>query len=117
MNNSRRFFLQKSIKVAGGLILAGMLPSFRLDSDIKDSSFEISLAQWSLHRSFQSRSIQNLDFPEIAHKKFGINAVEYVNQFFMDKAKDHAYLKILKHRCEDNNVKSLLIMVDNEGEL
>lgn len=117
MTSSRRVFLQKSIKVAGGLMLTGILPSFQFDSEANAIPFKISLAQWSLHRSLQTRSIRNLDFPEIAHKKFGINAVEYVNQFFMDKARDHAYLRILKRRCEDNNVKSLLIMVDNEGEL
>ena len=30
----------------------------------------------------------NLDFPVVAKNDFGIDAVEYVNQFFKDKAKD-----------------------------
>lgn len=117
MNTPRRKFLKQSIKAAGGLMLTSMLPSFMFDSGAESLPFKISLAQWSLHRALQSRSITNLDFPGIARERFGLDAVEYVNQFFKDKAKDHAYLKILKKRCEDHNVKSLLILVDQEGEL
>jgi sugar phosphate isomerase/epimerase len=40
-----------------------------------------------------------------------------VNQFFMDKAEDAAYLKEMKKRAEDEGVQSLLIMCDNEGPL
>jgi sugar phosphate isomerase/epimerase len=43
--------------------------------------------------------------------------VEYVNQFFKDKAKDQAYLADLKKRCDDNGVTSVLIMIDGEGGL
>jgi sugar phosphate isomerase/epimerase len=43
--------------------------------------------------------------------------VEYVNQFFKDKAKDTAYLNELLKRCSDNGVKNHLIMIDGEGGL
>jgi sugar phosphate isomerase/epimerase len=79
--------------------------------------FEISLAEWSLHRALQGGKIDNLDFPVITKEEFGIDGVEYVNQFFKDKAKDAKYLAELKKRCDDNEVKSLLIMVDGEGNL
>ncbi len=59
----------------------------------------------------------NLDFPIRAKREFGIDAIEYVNQFFMDKAKDEAYLGELKKRCEGEGVRSVLIMCDNEGNL
>ena len=52
----------------------------------------------------------NLDFPVVAKKDYGIDAVEYVNQFFEDKATDAKYLAELKNRCSDNGVKSVLIM-------
>jgi len=81
------------------------------------SPFEISLAQWSLHRTLRSGKITNLDFPKVAQKEFGISGVEYVNSFFKDKAEDTAYLDDLKKRCEDNGVNSILIMVDGEGAL
>src|SRR6478735_2039454 len=48
---------------------------------------------------------------------FRISLVECVNQFFMDKAEDKAYLTELRKRCEDNGVKSGLIMCDREGAL
>jgi len=53
----------------------------------------------------------------VAAKKFDIRAVEYVNAFFKDKAKDMAYLKDLNDRAKDNGVRNVLIMVDSEGAL
>jgi sugar phosphate isomerase/epimerase len=61
--------------------------------------------------------LNNLDFPAKAKNDFGIEAVEYVNQFFKDKAKDQAYLSDLKNRCGDLGVTSVLIMIDGEGGL
>jgi L-ribulose-5-phosphate 3-epimerase len=53
----------------------------------------------------------------MARKEFDIDVVEYVNQFFMDKAEDATYLASLKQRCDDKGVRSGLIMCDNEGAL
>ncbi|MBN1559274.1 TIM barrel protein [candidate division KSB1 bacterium] len=78
--------------------------------------FKISLSEWSLHRSLLAREIDHLDLPRLA-KELGINAVEYGNHFFMDKAQDKGYLRNLKERCEDFSVKSLLIRCDHEGRL
>jgi sugar phosphate isomerase/epimerase len=61
--------------------------------------------------------MDNLDFPVVAKRDCGIDCVEYVNVFFMDKAKDDAYLRELKKRCDDNGVASGLIMCDSEGDL
>jgi sugar phosphate isomerase/epimerase len=44
-------------------------------------------------------------------------AVEYVNQMYMDKKNDDAYLTELKKRADDAGVKSVLIMCDREGNL
>lgn len=79
--------------------------------------FNISLAQWSLHKTLFDGKLDNLDFPATAAKTFGIHAVEYVNQFFKDKAKDTAYLTDLNQRAKDNGVKNVLIMIDGEGPL
>jgi sugar phosphate isomerase/epimerase len=83
----------------------------------KDLFFKISLAEWSLHKSLFENKFTNLDFPAKAKNDFGISAVEYVNQFFKDKAKDQTYLAELKKRCDDNGVTSVLIMCDGEGNL
>ena len=79
--------------------------------------FRISLAEWSFNRALFGNKMTNLDFPVTARRDFGIDVVEYVNQFFMDKAEDKAYLTELRKRCEDNGVKSGLIMCDREGAL
>ncbi|ASZ11741.1 sugar phosphate isomerase/epimerase [Chitinophaga pendula] len=83
----------------------------------KELFFKISLAEWSFHQALFAGKMTNLDFPVKAKKEFDISGVEYVNQFFKDKAKDKAYLQELKQRCDDNGVRSVLIMCDGEGEL
>jgi sugar phosphate isomerase/epimerase len=79
--------------------------------------FTISLAQWSLHKKLFAKEMDNLDFPAVAKNTYGISVVEYVNQFFKDKAKDTKYLAELLQRCKDNGVKNHLIMCDGEGEM
>lgn len=79
--------------------------------------FKISLAQWSLHKPLFAKEIDNLDFAKVAKERFGIEAVEYVNQFFKDKAKDATYLEEMKKRTSDLGVTNVLIMVDGEGGL
>ena len=98
--------------MTGGLALANS----SLSKD-KNDLFKISLAEWSLHRALQSGRIDHLDFCKISKDEFGIMAVEYVNSFFFDKAKDILYLREMKNRAEDLGVKSLLIMCDNLGML
>ncbi len=86
-------------------------------ADSGELFFKISLAEWSLNRAIFGGQLDHLDFPLHAKENFGINAVEYVNQFFIDKAKDRPYLADLKSRCDDNGITSVLIMCDLEGDL
>jgi L-ribulose-5-phosphate 3-epimerase len=79
--------------------------------------FRISLAQWSLHRTLFGGDLDTLDFPRAARQQFGIEAVEYVNQFFKDKAKDADYLGELATRAADEGVTNLLVMCDGLGKL
>ena len=118
MNNNRRDFIKKIGLATGALTLSGALPSFIFSKDEENNfDFKISLAQWSLHKSFFDGKIDALDFPVVARKNYQIEAVEYVSQFFADKAKNQLFLRELKKRSADNDVKNLLIMVDNEGSL
>ena len=123
-NFDRRQFLATSgvaLTAAGGASLWGPQKTSAeepwMSAQVNRQLFDISLAQWSLHRHLYDGKIDNLDFPIIAKEEFGISGVEYVNQFFKDKAKDGKYLSELRKRCADNEVKSLLIMVDGEGQL
>jgi len=107
----RRQFLRST--TAAGMAIG--MPAFGQLAD--GLLFDISLAQWSLNRRLFGGELDNLDFPAFTKQTFGIDAVEYVNRFFMDKAQDRAYLTALKGRCDDNGVTSLLIMCDREGDL
>jgi len=114
----RRQFLALGAGSLGGLYLNGCT-SLKTMFKSKKEPFKISLAQWSWNKRLFGRAepkMDNLDFAENA-AKMGINAVEYVNQFFMDKAEDTEYLKEMKKRAADSGVKSLLIMCDSEGNL
>jgi sugar phosphate isomerase/epimerase len=115
----RRTFLRGT--VAGGAALGlGLRPTWAADVTGnppagKIGDFKISLAEWSLHKALIKKEIDNLDFPRIAREQYGIEGVEFVNQFFKDKAQDSAYLKDLKGRANDQGVTCVLIMIDGEG--
>ena len=108
----RRDFLKTTFVLAGGMSVPTLM-----SCKPKTMNFDISLAEWSLHRALYSGEIDHLDFPKVAKENFGIDAVEYVNSFFFDKAEDGSYLKEMKNRADDLGVSSLLIMCDNEGSL
>lgn len=117
MYNSRRNFLKTlGVSAIGAGSLQQILASCAAPAS-KELFFEISLAEWSLHKSLFEGKLTNLDFPELAKKEFGISIVEYVNQFFKDKANDTDYLNELLKRCDDNGVTNHLIMIDGEGGL
>ncbi len=113
----RRNFLRTTAAAGAAMGLSSLPNSAASAAENSDPLFKISLAEWSFHRALNSGKMDNLDFPLVAKRDFDIDCVEYVNQFFMDKAKDDSYLKQLKKRCEDNGVRSGLIMCDNEGDL
>ncbi len=135
----RRTFLQNTCAAAAGFGLTSMLPSCSAKQE--QDLFKISLAEWSVNSLIFGNRIQelgwvkfadmlhndydnlmkgtpmsNLEFPKFA-RQHGINAVEYVNTCFFNKAKNQLYLNELKNICDGEGVKSLLIMCDAEGAL
>ncbi len=123
MKTKRRSFIKNSsIGVLGISTFATAAckhekPKMENELMTKQLFFNISLAQWSLHRSIEAKQEDPSLFPLTARQKFGIGAVEYVNQFYVDKVKDAAYWRSLRKQAEDQDVQSLLIMVDDEGDL
>jgi len=113
---SRREFLS-AVGIAAVGAAAGAAAARAADSPAPAPLFRISLAEWSLHRTIFAGKLDNLDFPRTARQQFGIAAVEYVNQFFKDKAKDAAYLSDLAKRAADEGVTNVLIMCDGLGNL
>ncbi len=99
----------------------------------------ISLAQWSLHKSFfgdalngnwqefgrllmenpdslLQGSLNPVDFPAIA-ASYGVNTIELVNTFYFSKANDMEFWADFKKRCDDAGVSVGLIMCDALGNL
>ena len=110
---ARREFL----KTSAALGASALLPWGTVFAQERKPLFEISLAEWSLHTTLFDKKLDNRDFAKTAKEQFGIHAIEYVNQFFKDKANDQAYISDLKKRADDLEVKTLLIMIDGEGDL
>ena len=110
---TRRDFLAGSAALGAGALLT---PTSGARAMQPEDLFKISLAQWSLHRAIRGGDMDQLEFAEKA-REHGIDAIEYVNQFFMDKAADFAYLDEMKRRAAGEGVRSLLIMCDAEGAL
>jgi L-ribulose-5-phosphate 3-epimerase len=80
-------------------------------------SFTISLAEWSYHKALFGKQMTHLDFPAVARREHGIEGIELVNQFFMDRAADQGYLADFNRRCDGEGVSVVLIMCDGEGAL
>jgi len=140
---TRREFLVKSAGAGVTLLAASCGSEERAVVTPREPIFKISLAQWSLHRGLfgsdpgetygweefgrivktddyptvLAGDIDPLDFATMARRDFGIDAVEYVNLFFFDRANDEAYMAELKKRAGDEGVRNVLIMCDAEGDL
>jgi sugar phosphate isomerase/epimerase len=102
------------------------------------ADFQISLAQWSLHRTYFGGVIEDwqefarlltespdellkgdidpIDFPSVA-AGYGIHCIELVNTFYYSKANDQAYWTAFKQKCEEAGVTVGLIMCDALGNL
>ncbi len=106
--------MKKSAQFAGALS-AAPLSGKKILSPPDGLPFKISLAEWSLHRTLFEKKLDHLDFSKVSKEDYGIDAIELVNQFFMDKAKDQKYLEEFRKRATDLGVSVLLIMCDNEG--
>lgn len=86
--------------------------------------FKLSLAQWSLHKTFLNDSVNPFLFAEKANA-MGFEGVEYVNHLynrFLDTIENkeegmRMLVEKLNAEATKNNVKNLLIMIDGEGDL
>lgn len=110
MRTNRRTFIRTTAAAAAGSMLIS--PAF--GGVAKNSRYKISLAEWSFHKALFANEMTNLDFPRVT-RELGLEGLEYVNQFFMDKAKDQKYLTELKKIAKEEGMQNVLIMCDSEG--
>jgi sugar phosphate isomerase/epimerase len=80
------------------------------------TDLKYSLAQWSFHKALFAKEMNNFQFIEKA-KSLGFTGVEYVNQFFPDKADNISFLDSLNAQAKASGITNVLIMIDLEGYL
>jgi len=129
MHQDRRTFLQQASQLAVGAALLG-LHSCTDSSETSQTEraenpasgqatgpvFQLSLAQWSLHKAIRDNGMDPLEFAAKA-RSLGFGAIEYVTQLYGDIAQNKSYLSQMKQRADDNGLVSHLIMIDHEGDL
>jgi L-ribulose-5-phosphate 3-epimerase len=116
---TRRQFVATGCAAAASVLApmtAGAVPSTAAGA-AGTLPFRISLAQWSLHRTLRAGELDHLDFARLARDTYDIDAIEYVNTFFMDRATDAVYHAEMNRRAADHGVYQHLIMCDREGRL
>ena len=81
--------------------------------------FKLSLAQWSLHKTFNEDGISPFKFAEMS-KEMGFEGLEYVSQLYnveIEKLGFDVVIDSLKTLSVQNEMQNVLIMVDHEGDL
>ena len=85
----------------------------------QEQFFKLSLAQWSLHRTFNENRTNPFKFAEIA-KEAGFKGLEYVNHIYAEQIDELGFDKVidsLNTLSQKNRMHNVLIMVDGEGDL
>ena len=115
-NQSRREFVKTTLAGGAGVMAASSLgaarPAMAHDRPTKDA---VSLATWSIVRSFRAGMWKLPDVARICREDFGIDGIEYVTAFF--EAPVDSYLQRLNKAAADQGVENVLIMVDGEGDM
>ena len=115
------------MKKTNAIVILGLSILFMTDCQNKPKTDEASetdiskkpkysLAQWSFNRELFAKKMSTVDYIEAAGE-MGFEGVEYVSQFFQDKVEDFVFLDSLNEATKKAGVKSLVIMVDNIGNL
>lgn len=81
--------------------------------------FKLSLAQWSLHKTFNDEGVSPFDFAKISDS-LGFDTLEYVSQLYEKQIKEVGFDSVVKRLVFESNkygVNNNLIMVDHVGDL
>lgn len=85
--------------------------------------FELSLAQWSFHRTFREGGVSPYEFAKRANN-LGFKGLEYVNALYPDVMESKDKDVAIQEFIDKNNalalkykMQNVLIMIDSEGDL
>ena len=93
-------------------------------SGMEEPFFELSLAQWSLHKNIREKGMDPYTFAEKA-KNWGFTGLEYVSQLYDPELSDAnyseeamaAFIEKSNAEAKKHGMKNVLIMIDRQGEL
>ncbi|MEX0314035.1 MAG: sugar phosphate isomerase/epimerase family protein [Allomuricauda sp.] len=94
------------------------------EEETKTPFFELSLAQWSMHKMIGNEGVDPYSFAEKA-KAWGFTGLEYVSGlYYKELEKDNfseaamkAFIDKSNAEAEKHGMKNLLIMIDGQGDL
>ena len=113
----RRKFNKIVTSLSSGIILSNGYSCSNINNVDK---YGISLAQWSLHKMIKiDKTLNPIDFAQKS-KELGFDAIEYVSTLYrpiLEKLSIKEMTKELINKSKEHDVKNLLIMVDDEGNL
>ena len=113
----RRKFNKIVTSLSSGIILSNGYSCSNINNVDK---YGISLAQWSLHKMIKiDKTLNPIDFAQKS-KELGFDAIEYVSTLYrpiLEKLSIKEMTKKLINKSKEHDVKNLLIMVDDEGNL
>ncbi len=113
----RRKFNKIVTSLSSGIILSNGYSCSNINNVDK---YGISLAQWSLHKMIKiDKTLNPIDFAQKS-KELGFDAIEYVSTLYrpiLEKLSIKEMTKELINKSKEYDVKNLLIMVDDEGNL
>ncbi|NAS10818.1 sugar phosphate isomerase/epimerase family protein [Poritiphilus flavus] len=133
----RRRFIQNSSRAGMAVTLLGIysckekkkeesMTEEASEESMADTApfFELSLAQWSIHRMIREGGVDPYTFAEKA-KNWGFSGLEYVSQLYNPELSDAGYsaeamagfVDRSNAEAEKHGMKNLLIMIDGQGDL
>lgn len=91
-----------------------------VENEIQETPFfKLSLAQWSLHKTFNDNGVSPFEFAKMA-KEMGFEGLEYVSGLYAKQIEALGFDKTidsLNTLSEINGMHNVLIMIDGEGDL
>ncbi len=132
----RRNFITKTTAAGVGVTFLGAyacketkkedktIPEMEESSVMTEPFFELSLAQWSIHKMINEKGVDPYTFAEKA-KNWGFKGLEYVSQLYpADLENDDyspeamtAFIDKSNAEAEKHGMKNVLIMIDRQGNL
>ncbi len=107
--NTRRNFLYSSLALTTLPLLEGII----YGKVFKKNKFNLALQIYSFAPLLFENKLDILKFPEMIKEIYKISGAEYWSIAFGGREKDKNFIRELKSRSLDKDVKNLIILVDN----